>query len=184
MAAGRPKRFIRSEIEVRQWFLEHLVDLDGNKVSLRDLWWSEEFIAFSGMTGERSGKKSSNGTLSYWVYRKWGLTDKYVYDYHKDITKRISPDISFNDWHRSTLGGKGKDKFIIENYEEKHTKKIINYFLKLINDVNRLDEHSPIIPYWNMLIDCKEYRYKNKELINEFKDLYRKLRAGESIGRK
>lgn len=181
--AGRKSRFKRSDIEIRQWFLEHLVDSNGNKVSLRDLWWSDEFIEFSGMTGERTGKKSSNGTLSYWVYKKWGLSDEYIYNYHKNITFKINNEITFEEWHNINMGGKGKEKFTLDAYDENYAKKAINYIFKNIGERYRLDEYSPIAPYWDMLLLSNHYLYKEKELIVKFKNLYKKLKVGESIGK-
>lgn len=182
MARGRPTRFIKSEIEIRQYFLDHLVDADGNKVSLRTIWWSEDFINFSGMTGERKGKRSSEGTMSYWVYKKWGLNDEYVYNYHKNVTYRIKSEMTFEEWIASCNYGKNKEKFSIDMYNENLVKKIINILLERLELKYRLNEHSPIKPYWVMLQEDKKYRYKKLLLIKDFKTVYEELKGGGTSG--
>ncbi len=174
MKVGRPSRFKRNEIEVRQWFLEHLVDSDGNKISLRDLWWSPEFVEYSGMTGSRKGKKSSNGTLSYWVYKKWGLTDEYVYNYHRNVTFKINLEVDIETW-KSTIF-KGRNSFLLWTYDEEKAKKVINQIYKDLGEAFRLDKYSDIKLHWKMLEINKAFRNDINTLYKKFRSLYEKLR--------
>ena len=82
-----------SEHDFKNYLLNHYVDEEGNKVSDRVLWSTQEFFDYTGMyavnkfTEER--QICSTGTISYWK-KKLELKEEDIYDYHKNITKKNS----------------------------------------------------------------------------------------------
>lgn len=95
-----------SEHDFKNYLLNHYVDEEGNKVSDRVLWSTQEFFDYTGMyavnkfTNER--QICSTGTISYWK-KKLELKEEDIYDYHKNITKKIT--CSFEEWSRKNNKG-------------------------------------------------------------------------------
>ena len=177
MGRGRKSRFIRPQEEVKQWFLDHCVDENGNKVSFRKLWWSDEFIEYSGMTGERDGKKSSNGTMSYWL-KKWGLSEEYILNYHKNITFKVKYDVQLVDWSKKKNKNTNQtdSRFSIKLYDITKAKKVLNRILKEIGNTFTCTEYTKVEDMYELLTFDKLFAYDEKKLQRMFKKYYKELR--------
>jgi len=100
IGSGKETRFKVNPSEARIWFLNHIIDEDGNRLSLRALWNSDEFKEYSGMVSDIEGKEISNGTMSYWLYKKWNLTEDVILQYHQFITHRLSKSLKVSEFGR------------------------------------------------------------------------------------
>ncbi len=107
-----------SELQFKQYLLDHYVDSEGRKVSDRIVWNNEEFFDYTGMfginkyTGER--KMLSTGTISYWK-AKLDVREEDVFLYHQNVTKKIPKDIDYEEWSRKN--NKGYEKVAAYNRE-------------------------------------------------------------------
>lgn len=117
-----------SEKEFRDYLLNHYIDDDGLKVSDRVVWGTDEFFDYTGMyglnkfTGDR--QMVSMGTISYWK-KKLDVKEESVYDYHINVTKKISKDISFEDWSRKNNKGYSKSPSTFDR--ETIKRKLVKY---------------------------------------------------------
>lgn len=106
-----------SELQFREYLLEHYINENLEKVSDRELWGREDFFDYTGMyglnkyTGER--KILSTGTISYWK-SKLNIKEKDVYEYHKKITKKLK-NISYEDWSKINNKGHARKSTFTEN---------------------------------------------------------------------
>ena len=120
------KKLKISEKDFKSYLLSNYVDEDGNKVSDRILWSTEEFFDYTGMysinkyTGEK--QMVSTGTISYWK-DKLDVKEEEIYKYNTTVTNRIKVD--FEEWSRKNNKGYTKEKSISSNDTIK--RKLIKY---------------------------------------------------------
>lgn len=113
-------------------FKEYLIDLyvdeHGEKVSCRKVWSSEEFFEYTGMfkinkyTGEK--ERCSEGTMSHYN-KKLNLTERDLFEYHQQITKRIPLTVTFEEWSRKNNKGHTREEMI---NQETIKRRMIKYF--------------------------------------------------------
>lgn len=81
-------------------------------MSDRVVWGDDKFFNITGMYSKNkfTGDKQmlSTGTISYWK-TKLEVKEENVYEYHKNITKRIPKSLSYEDWSRKNNKGYTKD---------------------------------------------------------------------------
>jgi len=176
LARGRKSRFKIPQEDIRQWFLDHIIDNEGNKIPFRKLWWSDEFIEYSGMTGERDGKKSSNGTMSYWL-GKWGLSDKFIFEYHKEVTFKIPFYKQLDKWSKKHNKNTREEdtSFSILKYEEKKTRKVISRILKEYNHPLTVNKYTKTKVIWNTLEEDRYFHANKSKLYKLFNKYYKEL---------
>lgn len=102
-----------SEYDFKNYLLDHYVDDEGNKISDRVIWSSEEFYDYTGMFSVNKFTKIrqpvSTGTISYWK-NKLDLKEEDIFSFHQEVTKKIKDNISFEEWSRKNNKGYKKDK--------------------------------------------------------------------------
>lgn len=117
-----------SEDEFKVYLLDKYVDETGRKLSVRSIWNTEEFMEHTGMfklnkyTGSR--ERVSEGTISYYN-KKLNLTEADIFEYHQNITKRIQPTVTFEEWSRKNNKGYTREQI---NNRETIKSKMIDYF--------------------------------------------------------
>lgn len=113
---------------LRELLLDLYVDKDGNKVSDREIISNEKLMKVSGLYSKLSNNKmvpSSVGLLSYYK-RKLNLLEKDVYEYHREVTKRIGEDVTFREFSKKNNEGHKKKPVPTKNYDRKYN--LIKYF--------------------------------------------------------
>lgn len=117
-----------TENEFKDYLLHHYVDENGAKISDRLLWSTEEFFDYTGMyaINKFTQKRTivSTGTISYWK-KKLNLNEENVYLFHKNITKKIDKNTTFEEWSRKF--NKGYKKNIKTTNRETTKSKLIKY---------------------------------------------------------
>lgn len=122
------KKLKLTEDEFKEYLLGKYVDDLGQKVSIRQVWKSEEFMNYTGMfkvnkyTGER--EICSEGTMSYYN-KKLNLTEEYVFEYHQKITQKIPITMKFHEWSRKNNKGHSKEEIL---NQETIKRRMIKYF--------------------------------------------------------
>lgn len=93
--------------QFKEYLLDKYVDENGEKVSVREVWDNLEFKKHSGMYQINKYTKVkdivSTGTISYWN-KKLNLTEKEIYDFHFNITKRIK-ETDYSIWSKQKNKG-------------------------------------------------------------------------------
>lgn len=107
-----------SEKEFKNYLLENYIDKNGNKVSDRKLWGSNDFFDLTGMYSidkyTKKRKILSTGSISYWK-KKLRIREKDVFMYHQNITGKIKKDVKYEDWSKRNNRGHVKEKIFNEN---------------------------------------------------------------------
>lgn len=113
--------------ELRNYLLEHYIDDEGEKISDRTLWGSEEFMEYTGLYKEDlfTDKKLpvSLGTVSYWK-KKLNILEEDVFSYHQIITKRLDEDLEYETWSKKYNKGHNKIQVLSQ---ETIKKRLIKY---------------------------------------------------------
>lgn len=93
---GRRPTYFVSDEEMKKYILEGMCDENGKKVSIRDLFNSEEFMNNTGYFRYQEGQKQamSMGTIEC-LREKLGVTDEFAYEYHK---KKGRINVPFDEW--------------------------------------------------------------------------------------
>lgn len=124
----RSRKLRLSDDEFKEYLLDKYVDEQGQKVSVRQLWKEEAFMEHTGMfklnkyTNEK--ERVSEGTISY-HNKRLGLTEKEIFDYHQQITKRIPITTSFEEWSRKNNKGYTREELINQDTVKR---RMIKYF--------------------------------------------------------
>lgn len=124
----RNKKLKLTEDEFKEYLLGKYVDDFGQKVSIRQVWKSEDFMNHTGMfkINKYTGEKEicSEGTMSYYN-RKLGLTEEYIFEYHQKITQKIPITTTFHEWSRKNNKGHTKEEVL---NQETIKRRMIKYF--------------------------------------------------------
>ncbi|MGL5100416.1 MAG: hypothetical protein ACRC0Y_04000 [Fusobacteriaceae bacterium] len=124
----RIRKLKLSDEEFKEYLLDKYVDEQGQKVSVRQLWKEEDFMEYTGMfkinsyTGRR--ERVSEGTISYYN-RILCLTEKELFDFHQQITKRILATVTFDEWSRKNNRGYTRQELINQDTVKR---RMIKYF--------------------------------------------------------
>jgi len=109
---GRPSLAKKSDAKIRELLLNAKVDIFGNYVSWRDVYSNPDIMWQTGFYRRKEYSETgklvplSVGTTSYHISpKKYNLTEYEVFLYHRDITCRISEDMSFDNF-KSFANGK------------------------------------------------------------------------------
>lgn len=117
-----------SNEEFKEYLLDKYVDSNGDKVSVRAVWNDQDFMSYTGMfkINEYTGgqERVSEGTISYYN-KKLGLQEKDIFDYHKNISKRIPATLSFEEWSRKNNKGYTREEIL---NQETIKRRMIKYF--------------------------------------------------------
>jgi hypothetical protein len=117
-----------SEEDFKEYLLEKYVDEMGQKLSIRQVWETEDFMNYTGMfkINKYTGKKErcSEGTMSYYN-KKLGLTEKDIFEYHQLITKKIPITTTFEEWSRRNNKGYTREEIL---NQETIKRRMIKYF--------------------------------------------------------
>ncbi|MGL4425566.1 MAG: hypothetical protein ACRCZ0_07510 [Cetobacterium sp.] len=109
------KKLILSEDEFREYLLDKYVDGFGQKLPIRQVWETDDFMNYTGMfkINKYTGKKErcSEGTMSYYN-KKLGVTELDIFEYHQRITKRIPVTTTFSEWSRKHNKGYTREEVL------------------------------------------------------------------------
>lgn len=104
--------------ELRSYLLENYINKNGEKISDRALWGSDDFMEFTGLykLDIFTNKKLpvSLGTVSYWK-KKLNILEEDVFRYHQIITKRINDDLEYETWSKKY--NKGHNRIQVLSHE-------------------------------------------------------------------
>lgn len=124
----RSRKLKLSEEEFKEYLLDKYVDEQGQKVSVRLLWGTEEFMNHTGMfkINKYTKKKErvSEGTISYYN-KKLELTERDIFEYHRQITKRIPVTTTFEEWSRKNNKGYTREELLNQDTIKR---RMIKYF--------------------------------------------------------
>lgn len=101
---------------LKKLLLDFSVDDDGNKVTKFKLCKDEKFLKAIKC---RKDKISFN-TVQCWYKRLANIeplgvmTDKFIFDYHKNVTKRIGSNVNYYDWTTKKLNKEGRQEYDIK----------------------------------------------------------------------
>ena len=101
---------------LKKLLLDFSIDDDGNKVTKFKLCKDEKFLKAIKC---RKDKISFN-TVQCWYKRLANveplgvMTDKFIFDYHKNVTKRIGSDVNYYDWTAKKLNKEGRQEYDIK----------------------------------------------------------------------
>lgn len=124
----RTRKLKLSEDDFREYLLGKYVDDTGCKLSIRQVWETEDFMEHTGMykvnkyTGMR--ERCSEGTMSYYN-KKLNLTERDIFEYHQLITKKIPIITSFEEWSRRHNKGHTREEIL---NQETIKRRMIKYF--------------------------------------------------------
>lgn len=110
------KVFDVSKETLKKMLLDFSVDDNGNKVTKFKLCKDEKFLKAIKC---RKDKISFN-TIQCWYKRLANIeplgvmTDKFIFDYHKNVTKRIGSDVNYYDWTTKKLNKKDRQEYDIK----------------------------------------------------------------------
>lgn len=111
----RNKKLKLSDEAFKEYLLNLYVDENGEKVSCRKIWSSDDFFEYTGMfkVNKYTGKKErcSEGTISHYN-KKLNLNEKDLFEYHQQITKRIPLTVNFDEWSRKNNKGHTKEEIL------------------------------------------------------------------------
>ena len=125
--------------KLKQILINSLVDEDGNKVPKRVLAEDRKFLRSIGCRKN----KIWDSNISTWCKKleniePYGIIDnKFLYNYHINITKRIDKNISYYQWDNYRRNGLAKDVFKILDIDNR---KIHLFMLKdFLGEINYSD---------------------------------------------
>lgn len=101
---------------LKKLLLDFSIDDDGNKVTKFKLCKDEKFLKAIKC---RKDKISFN-TVQCWYKRLANveplgvMTDKFIFDYHKNVTKRIGSDVNYYDWTTKKLNKEDRQEYDIK----------------------------------------------------------------------
>lgn len=101
---------------LKKLLLDFSVDNNGNKVTKFKLCKDEKFLKAIKC---RKDKISFN-TIQCWYKRLANIeplgvmTDKFIFDYHKNVTKRIGSDVNYYDWTTKKLNKEDRQEYDIK----------------------------------------------------------------------
>ena len=110
------KVFDVSKETLKKMLLDFSVDDNGNKVTKFKLCKDEKFLKAIKC---RKDKISFN-TVQCWYKRLANveplgvMTDKFIFDYHKNVTKRIGSDVNYYDWTTKKLNKEDRQEYDIK----------------------------------------------------------------------
>ena len=110
------KVFDVSRETLKKLLLDFSIDDNGNKVTKFKLCKDEKFLKAIKC---RKDKISFN-TIQCWYKRLANIeplgvmTDRFIFDYHKNITKRIGSDVNYYDWTSKKLNKEGRQEYDIK----------------------------------------------------------------------
>lgn len=110
------KVFDVSKETLKKMLLDFSVDDNGNKVTKFKLCKDEKFLKAIKC---RKDKISFN-TVQCWYKRLANveplgvMTDKFIFDYHKNVTKRIGSDVNYYDWTAKKLNKEDRQEYDIK----------------------------------------------------------------------
>lgn len=110
------KIFDVSKETLKKILLDFSVDDNGNKVTKFKLCKDENFLKAIKC---RKDKISFN-TVQCWYKRLANIeplgvmTDKFIFDYHKNVTKRIGSDVNYYDWTAKKLNKEDRQEYDIK----------------------------------------------------------------------
>ena len=184
MGRGRKSKLKVSESELIKYMLDHLVDDKGDKISCRKVWSDIDFIKWSGMNHESSKedeyKPLSVGSIRYHLnVKKYNipvLSEKYgkkftlceftLFKYHKEVTGRIDPEISFSDFSREkNRGYSGKHRH--DGEKLKTNTNILNDISRELGHISRVKDFSSISDFEDFL----RFRFTDEK----FDEIYEKV---------
>lgn len=101
---------------LKKLLLDFSVDDNGNKVTKFKLCKDENFLK----TIKSTKDKISFNTVQCWYKRLANveplgiMTDRFIFDYHKNVTKRIGSDVNYYDWTSKKLNKEGRQEYDIK----------------------------------------------------------------------
>lgn len=110
------KVFDVSRETLKKLLLDFSIDDNGNKVTKFKLCKDEKFLKAIKC---RKDKISFN-TVQCWYKRLANIeplgvmTDKFIFDYHKNVTKRIGSDVNYYDWTAKKLNKEDRQEYDIK----------------------------------------------------------------------
>lgn len=110
------KVFDVSRETLKKLLLDFSIDDNGNKITKFKLCKDEKFLKAIKC---RKDKISFN-TVQCWYKRLANveplgvMTDKFIFDYHKNVTKRIGSDVNYYDWTAKKLNKEGRQEYDIK----------------------------------------------------------------------
>lgn len=160
--------------KLKQILINSLVDENGNKVPKRVLAEDRKFLRSIGCRKN----KIWDSNISTWCKKledvePYGIIDnKFLYNYHINITKRIDKNISYYQWDNYRRNGLAKDVFKILDIDNR---KIHLFMLKdFLGEINYSDYDNYDV---YMLEEYVKNLYQSK-YINSKKKLEKKLSEG------
>lgn len=124
----RNRKLKLTEETFKNYLINLYVDEFGEKVSCRKVWSTSDFFSYTGMfkinkyTGEK--ERCSEGTISHYN-KKLNLSEEELFEYHQQITKRISLSVEFKDWSRKNNKGYSKEEVL---NQETLKRRMIKFF--------------------------------------------------------
>lgn len=156
---------------LKKLLLDFSVDDNGNKVTKFKLCKDENFLKAIKSTKD----KISFNTVQCWYKRLANveplgiMTDRFIFDYHKNVTKRIGSDVNYYDWTSKKLNKEGRQEYDIKAVLGWTENKRLLALLKLNNpnfNTNKYKDLSlkDLKFIVNMYISEKEFNRLEKKL--------------------
>lgn len=158
------------ESEFRYYALDLLVDENGNKRSIRNLFDDPEFQDVTGFwrinkkTGER--ESISPGSIAHQI-KKFNLYEEEIFEYHKYVTRRIPYNMDIEQFRSRNI------KLYIEDFENYNVKSAIRKILNEIGSPITPNQYSDFEVIWMGLRDDKHFRYDLNKLYKMFNEFYK-----------
>lgn len=164
-----------SDTQFKKYLLDKLVDEEGNKVSVRKLIETNEFMETTGLFqidnfGNR--KPCSVGTMSDYINTKYKLDELTLFEHHKLITKRIKEEVVFNEWSNCRNRGKNRKNNLFSDDVLKNT------FIKYFKNANALPKNYQLYTFEGLksfvisLYDSYFGDGEGKKEVDNFYDYY------------
>ena len=124
---GRKSQLKITENQLKRYLLNHFIDGNGNKVSVRDIFTSLDFMKYTGLYNHQSMSLElqpiSLGTMTYWL-KKLELREPELFKYYKK-KGLIKEKVEFKDWSRK-CNRRGKINYTTQQSDFKY--RFIDHF--------------------------------------------------------
>ena len=160
--------------ELKILLLDFSVNSEGKKVTKFELCKDKEFLK---AIKSRKDEISLN-TVQCWYKRlaKFEplgiMTDKFIFDYHKNITERIGKDVSYYDWTTKKLNKEDRQEYDVKAVLGWNENKRLLALLKLNNPNFKIEKYSGLkLKDLRFMVNMYIPRNKMSELENKLNEM-------------
>jgi hypothetical protein len=165
---GRKSTTHLSDLQFKRYLLRNFITEEGDKISIRDLFTSEEFMHYTKYYRIVNGQKQpmAMGTISC-LLNKLGLNEDYMFKYYKS-KGLIREDMDFETWTRKNNRNRKHNR--IYKYVQAEFKEIFVEYFKLgirNADLSIVDLKMMAIERYVLMGFCEEDFIEDYEALKE-----------------